>query len=399
MTLATALVTGDEPLPQLAEAAVADALAKAGLESANAVLLFLTPEFARHARLAVTAAARRAQCTQVAGGIAAGVFTESGWALDRPAAAAMVFGGGLSFARGDGSGDRDRGTPLMSYCNEALPLEWREGARRFGAAFSDLSTGVAARQAPVWQNSRVSEDHRCSVRIAGARLALCVSTGLRRLGPALPVELSHGYDLETIGGRNARAMLLELSRAHFGHDENKYAHALSALVFDAVDAASATEKTGEPDAADPTRAALAAGRPVAIVSVNADRTVTLAERVEPGQCIAWAMREPASAEAEMRRCVDRLAATLTRPAGALVFSCIGRGPYFYGGDDADLAAVRERFAALPIIGAYGTGQIVPRQRAGGGHNCEVNNSVVTALFSEVKAEAHTARGASAVKES
>ena len=50
MTLATALVSGDDPLPQLAEAAVEAALARAGLVSANGVLLFLTPEFARIVR-------------------------------------------------------------------------------------------------------------------------------------------------------------------------------------------------------------------------------------------------------------------------------------------------------------------------------------------------------------
>ena len=96
MTIATALVTGNEPIPQLAEKAVQQALGKAGLTHANGVLLFLTPEFARHAQHTVTAAARAAQCTQVAGGIAAGVFTESGWAVDRPAAAVMVLGGRLS---------------------------------------------------------------------------------------------------------------------------------------------------------------------------------------------------------------------------------------------------------------------------------------------------------------
>lgn len=96
MTVATALVSGNDPLPQIAEDAIRQALAKAGLTHANGVLLFLTPEFARHAQHTITAAARAAQCsTQVAGGIAAGVFTESGWVVDRPAAAVMVFGRGL----------------------------------------------------------------------------------------------------------------------------------------------------------------------------------------------------------------------------------------------------------------------------------------------------------------
>ena len=44
MTVATALVTGNDPLPYLAEQATHQALARAGLTHANGVLLFLTPE-------------------------------------------------------------------------------------------------------------------------------------------------------------------------------------------------------------------------------------------------------------------------------------------------------------------------------------------------------------------
>ena len=77
MSIATALVAGDEALPQLADTAIRQALEKAGLTHASGVLLFLTPDFARHAQQTVTAVARAAQCTQVAGGIAAGVFTEA----------------------------------------------------------------------------------------------------------------------------------------------------------------------------------------------------------------------------------------------------------------------------------------------------------------------------------
>ena len=40
-----------------------------------------------------------------------------------------------------------------------------------------------------------------------------------------------------------------------------------------------------------------------------------------------------------------------------MFSCIGRGPYFYGGDDRDLALLCRRFPGLPVLGTYSTGQI------------------------------------------
>ena len=108
MTVATALVSGNEPLPWLAEQAARDALKKSGLTHASGALLFLTQEFshsAHHAQHAVTAVARVVQSTQVAGGIASGVFTEAGWVVDRPAAAVMVFGGGIALGNERATGD------------------------------------------------------------------------------------------------------------------------------------------------------------------------------------------------------------------------------------------------------------------------------------------------------
>ncbi len=95
MSVASALVAGNDPLPGLAEQALAEALEKTDARQANGVLLFLTPEFSRHAQQTVIAVARAARCTQLVGGIAAGVFTDSGWVLDRPAAAVLVLAGDL----------------------------------------------------------------------------------------------------------------------------------------------------------------------------------------------------------------------------------------------------------------------------------------------------------------
>jgi small ligand-binding sensory domain FIST len=66
-----------------------------------------------------------------------------------------------------------------------------------------------------------------------------------------------------------------------------------------------------------------------------------------------------------------------RPDFALFFSCIGRGPYFYDGEDRDLMALTERYPGLPVIGGYGTGQIAFRDKT----SRQMQNSVVTILHS------------------
>lgn len=377
MTVATALVTGNDPLPHLAEQAIHQALAKAGLTHANGVLLFLTPEFARHAQQTVTAAARASQCTQVAGGIASGVLTESGWALDRPAAAVMVFGRGLSL------GPQEVGQPpLLSYAGGSFPPDWSDSGTRFGGVFSGsfaASAGIA--EAPVWQQSRLSEPPRCSVQLLGADVEIGVSSGLHLLGEPQPVNSNKGFDLERIGGHAALKSLSRLLPPDLRQHLAQHLHQLGAVLID--DANEATK-------------ALADGRyrSIAIIAANADNSLTLAERVAPGQYLGWGIRQPIAAEADMRQMLERLAKKsentelATTPACALMFSCIGRGPYFYGGEDRDLDLLRERFPKLPILGTYGTGQIAPTTRVAHCFNRQLQNAVVTALVTKHVQKAH-----------
>jgi small ligand-binding sensory domain FIST len=375
MTVATALVSDNDPLPILAEDAVRQALDKSGLTHANGVLVFLTPEFARHARQTITAVARTAQCTQVAGGIAAGVFTESGWVLDRPAAAVMVFGGGLSLGHPEPGRQ-----PVLSYAGGSFPTDWSSDGVRFGGSYSG-NTGSA--EAPVWQQGRLAEPQRCSVQLLGADIDIGVSCGLQLLGEPMMVDSSNGFDLERLGGQ---AALTSLNR-HLPTDQRFHTglqlHHVTAVLMDGDHSANTALVDGR-------------YRPIAIIAANADNSLTLAERVAPGQHLAWAIRQPINALTDMRQTIERLARkaeNVADPVCALMFSCIGRGPYFYGGEDCDLDVLRERFPDLPVLGTYGTGQIAPiangeGEGGGGGgefglnsQNCQMQNAVVTALVS------------------
>jgi small ligand-binding sensory domain FIST len=362
MTLATALITANEAHPQLVEDAVQQALAKAGLTQANSVLLFLTPEFSRQAQAAVTAAARVAQCTQVAGGIASGVLTESGWALDRPAAAVMVLGGDLTLGF-----PADEHCPVLSYAGGVFPAAWADASPRFGGTFSGSFAGSSAHTHPaVWSQSRLSEQQRLSVKFNQAQLAIGVSSGLQWLGKPLPIESSTGYDLEKVAGQSAEQSLRDALPEALRTQPHLPLHLFSAVIMLAGNS--------EIDAAD------LGIRATSIIAINADHSLTLTERVQPGEFLAWTIRRPDSAADDMRQCIDRLALDLPVPDAALMFSCIGRGPYFYGGEDRDLDVLRHRFPGLPILGTYGTGQIAPANPRSGETNRQLENTVVTALI-------------------
>ncbi|MFC5302820.1 FIST C-terminal domain-containing protein [Azospira restricta] len=347
MSAATALLAGNDAVPELAAQVVEEALRRAGRAQANSVLLFLSPEFSRHAQPAVRAAARAAQCTQVFGGIAAGLCTETGWALDRPAAAAMVLCDGVSLRAPAAGGD----APLLSCTTTPFPSEWAH-SRRCGLLFHGNGGDGA-----VWQQSRVAAAGSVDACMHGAALRLAVSSGLHRLGMPLPVEQLRGYDLQSLGGQYALDSLLRQLPAAWR--EHLPLHQVNALIED-------------PDAPDGLQVA-------AIISANADRSLTLTVPLAAGQRLCWAIRQPLAAETEMRESLRQSdAAAGAAPDFALFFSCIGRGPYFYGGEDRDLAALTEAHPGLPVLGAYGTGQIAFR----GDASRQLHNSVVTAFFNE-----------------
>ena len=93
-------------------------------------------------------------------------------------------------------------------------------------------------------------------------------------------------------------------------------------------------------------------------------SVTLTKALNEGDWLSWAVRDVDSAQMDIVKTASTLKQQLnSEPEFALLFSCLGRGPYFYDGGDQDLALLKTLFPKLPIIGFYGNGEIAPIQGA------------------------------------
>lgn len=359
MTIATALATGRTAHEDLVHDAVAQAMAKAGLTHANSVLLFLTPEFARDPQPALRAASKAANCMQVVGCSAAGIFTEEDWVLDAPAAAAMVFGRNVSLAPAHGGEEE---LILALAAPNALNNAWiKAPGQRFGGV-----SGDATGQGPfkVWCGAKVAASGHCETLLHGARGAVGVSQGVRALSAPLEITQVSGYDVITLTSQPALNILArELPLEVRELDHIPLHLILAGVIF------------GDPDDA------IKEGRfrlsPV--ISTNADdRSVTLSARLSAGERMFWALRQPLAAERDMRLTIDRVEKQLERkPDFGLFFPCMGRGPYFYGGIDRDLELLKGRFPGMPLIGFYGNGEIAPLD----GSNELFQYSGVLGLFS------------------
>ena len=328
MKAATALVTGQRAMPELARDAVVQALAKAGLARADNVILFLSRDFARNPQPAVITAARAAGSLSVCGSTANGLLTEDGWQLDQSAAAALVISAPAHQPQ----------TPLLSFSSHGrLPHAWQTDHPRAGLLHSD---GAA------WSHGRVAEDGCAEFQLPATCMHHALSTGLRPLGNALGVDQCRGYELQRIAGHSAIDSLLRALPPELR--DNPPLHQIALL--------RAPDEPG-----------------IALLSVNGDGSISLAEQIDHGTRLTWAIRQPLTAEQQMHEALGSAAST---PDFALMFSCIGRGPLFYGSDDLDLQAFRQTFPGTPLLGAYGTSQIVPRQ----GHNRLFHNAALALLF-------------------
>ncbi len=360
MKAGTGLAQGRVADSGLAERAVRDAMARAGLAHPQAVLLYLTADFAPDPQPALMAAARAAGCVQVAGCTAAGVFTEQDWVLDAPAAAALVLGDGAGLAPSHHQQAGEDGPELTLAAPNALDLHWLSGGgQRFGGVSGD-ATGRGPYS--VWSGGRLQAGGRCELRLTGTTLKVGVSQGIRPLSQPLPIEQMEGHDVRRLGGQDALASLArELPLSQRAPDRIP-THLLMAGV-----------PYGDRERA------LEEGRfhlhPV-MAANPADKSVTVAGHLAPGMDLFWAMRLPQAAEHDMGALLTRLAdARPGPPSFALMFPCMGRGPYFYGGEDRDIQLLKRRFPALPFAGFYGNGEIAHLD----GANRLLQYSVVLAL--------------------
>ncbi len=89
--------------------------------------------------------------------------------------------------------------------------------------------------------------------------------------------------------------------------------------------------------------------------------VSVGATVEPGQVVRLHARDARSADADLRRELRLRAAALgaQRAAGALVFSCNGRGHSMFGETDHDVSLVEDELGAPPSAGFFAAGEIGP----------------------------------------
>jgi small ligand-binding sensory domain FIST len=96
-----------------------------------------------------------------------------------------------------------------------------------------------------------------------------------------------------------------------------------------------------------------------------NKIVAISDHVQVGQPIVFCRRDQESARGDLIRMIYDLKDDLTEPPkAALYHACIGRGPYMFGEQHAELKLIREHLGDIPLVGFFANGEIARDQLYG-----------------------------------
>ena len=184
------------------------------------------------------------------------------------------------------------------------------------------------------------------VALSGVDVRPCVSQGARPIGPEMVITAAEGNVVHELASRPA---LERLKQAIVDLDAHDRALATQGLLLGIV----VDENKPEYERGD----FLVRG----LLGVDQEsESITVGERVRVGQTIRMQVRDGASADEDLREALDRELRLLGQPpAGALLFTCNGRGEHMFGEPDHDASALARAFGGAPAAGFFCAGEIGP----------------------------------------
>jgi small ligand-binding sensory domain FIST len=211
--------------------------------------------------------------------------------------------------------------------------------------------GLASARAPddtavIFHNDEVQQGGAVGVRFDDVELLPCVSQGATPVGPELTVTAAEGNVIHELAGQPALDRIRALIEQLDARERTLIAGGL--LIGLVVDG-------GRPDYGhgDFLVRQLLGADPV-------EGTLAVAAQVQPGQVLRLHARDAASADRDLQEQLRlRVSALGGTPAGALAFSCNGRGRDMFGITDHDAGALADELGGAPSAGFFAAGEIGP----------------------------------------
>ena len=203
-------------------------------------------------------------------------------------------------------------------------------------------------QAALFLGEQVVPGGAVGVRFDGVELLPCVSQGATPIGPELEITSGEGRLIKQLGGRPALgALRAVLDRLDDAEREMLAQGMLLGIVVE----------RGDGDEHPPgdflVRSVLGGDPETGAIAIGA--------AIEEGQVVRVHARDAASADRDLNEALGlrRRALGDDAPAGALMFTCNGRGRGMFGVPDHDASAVANTLGDIPLAGFFAGGEIGP----------------------------------------
>jgi small ligand-binding sensory domain FIST len=201
--------------------------------------------------------------------------------------------------------------------------------------------------AALFCGDEVKADGAVGIAFRGVDVHAAVSQGAAPIGPEMTITAAEGHMIHELAGRPALTALRDAVAALPEHQRDQVAEGL--LLGFVVDSGKPEFERGN----FLVRALLGADPDTGAIAVGA--------YVEAGQVVRLHVRDASSADSDLREVLgrERMRWGVTPPAGALLFTCNGRGRGMFGDADHDVLAANAALAGAPVAGFFAAGEIGP----------------------------------------
>jgi small ligand-binding sensory domain FIST len=228
---------------------------------------------------------------------------------------------------------------LLTHLNERVP-----GAVIMGGM---ASAALRPGQSRLFRDDRVLTAGAVGVHLPNAEVHPLVAQGCRPIGDAYIITRADGNLIHELGGRPPLVRLREMAAALPSRDQELLAQGLQlGVVID--------EYRAEPGPGD----FLIRG----VVGADPDSgAIAVGDQIQVGQTVQFHVRDAQSADEDLRRALERESAALggRRPAGALLFTCNGRGSRLFTEPDHDAGLIAATLGDIPVAGFFCAGELGP----------------------------------------
>jgi len=209
-----------------------------------------------------------------------------------------------------------------------------------------VSGGLGPGDTRLFRDREVLTSGVVGVRLHGMRCVPIVSQGCRPIGEPYIVTGADGALITELGGRPPLQRLREIVEVLPSDEQDLISHGLQiGIVVD--------EHLALPGQGD----FMIRGLLGADASTGA---IEIGQIVEVGETVQYQVRDALGADKDLRVAVERAAAQLPGPpAGALLFTCNGRGRRMFGVADHDASTIEELLGGIPLAGFFAAGEIGP----------------------------------------